>query len=159
MHRHGYQGRKFHRQTDQRQALIKGLADSLIKYGSIETTLYKAKEIRPYVEKLVTIAKNNDLKSRRLVISRLQTISSAHKLVDQIAPQLSNRNSGYLKIEKTKNRLGDNTQMARISFVDDINQNQARVEKLSTETAPLDEIPLSKSKTANKAKAKKEKQL
>jgi large subunit ribosomal protein L17 len=159
MHRHGYQGRKFHRQTDQRQALIKGLADSLIKYGSIETTLYKAKEIRPYVEKLVTIAKNNDLKSRRLVISRLQTISSAHKLVDQIAPQLSNRNSGYLKIEKTKNRLGDNTQMARISFVDDINQNQARVEKLSTETAPPDEIPLSKSKTANKAKAKKEKQL
>ncbi len=120
MHRHGYQGRKFHRKTDQRQALIKGLADSLVKYGSIETSLYKAKEIRPYVEKLITRAKKQDLHSRRLVISKLQTLESAHKLMDQIVPQLQSRTSGYLRIKKTKNRLGDNAPMARISFVDDI---------------------------------------
>ena len=132
MHRHGYQGRKFHRKTDQRQALIKGLADSLVKYGSIETSLYKAKEIRPYVEKLITRAKKQDLQSRRMVISRLQTLESAHKLMDQIVPQLQSRTSGYLRIKKTKNRIGDNAQMARISFVDEINLIDDIVEQVST---------------------------
>ncbi len=132
MHRHGYQGRKFHRKTDQRQALIKGLADSLVKYGSIETSLYKAKEIRPYVEKLITRAKKQDLQSRRIVISRLQTLESAHKLMDQIVPQLQSRTSGYLRIRKTKNRIGDNAQMARISFVDEINLIDDNVEQVST---------------------------
>jgi large subunit ribosomal protein L17 len=132
MHRHGYQGRKFHRKTDQRQALIKGLADSLVKYGSIETSLYKAKEIRPYVEKLITRAKKQDLQSRRIVISRLQTLESAHKLMDQIVPQLQSRTSGYLRIKKTKNRIGDNAQMARISFVDEINLIDDIVEQVST---------------------------
>src|SRR5882757_8898751 len=86
MHRHGYKGRKFHRERDQRSALIKGLADSLVKYETIETTLPKAKEIVPYVEKLITKAKKGDLHNRRQVISGLQTVSSAHKLVDEIPP-------------------------------------------------------------------------
>jgi len=149
MHRHGYQGRKFHRKTDQRQALIKGLADSLIKYGSIETTLYKAKEIRPYVEKLITTAKKNDLQSRRQIISKLQTLSSAHKLVDQIAPQLSSRDSGYLRIVRTKNRLGDNTQMAKISFVDEIKLDRNQIEtteELVPDTTPVQEIKSLKAK-------------
>lgn len=120
MHRHGYQGRKFHRQRDQRRALIKGLADSLVKYESIETTLPKAKEIVPYVEKLITKAKKGDLHNRRQVNSGLQTVSSAHKLVDEIAPKLSTRDSGHLRITKTGVRRGDNTQLARISFVDDL---------------------------------------
>jgi large subunit ribosomal protein L17 len=120
MHRHGYQGRKFHRERDQRNALIKGLADSLIKYESIETTLHKAKEVVPYVEKLITKAKKGDLHNRRQIISDLQTLASAHKLVDEIAPKLSARNSGHLRIEKTEFRRGDNTQLARISFVDDL---------------------------------------
>ncbi len=120
MHRHGYQGRKFHRERDQRRALIKGLADSLIKYESIETTLFKAKEIVPYVEKLITKAKKGDLHNRRQVVSSLQTIASAHKLVDEIAPKLSARTSGHLRIEKTKTRRGDNAQLARVSFVDDL---------------------------------------
>jgi large subunit ribosomal protein L17 len=153
MHRHGYQGRKFHRKTDQRQALIKGLADSLIKYGSIETTLYKAKEIRPYVEKLITTAKKNDLQSRRQIISKLQTLSSAHKLVDQIAPQLSSRDSGYLRIVKTKNRLGDNTQMAKISFVDEIKLDRSQIE--TTEELVLDTTPVQEIKSL-KAKDKKQ---
>ena len=69
MHRHGYQGRKLHRERDQRQALIKGLADSLVKYESIETTLPKAKEVVPYLEKLITKAKKGDLHNRRQVIA------------------------------------------------------------------------------------------
>src|SRR5580693_1216031 len=122
MHRHGYQGRKFHRERDQRRALISGLADSLIKYESIETTLPKAKEIVPYVEKLITKAKKGDLHNRRQIISSLQTVSSAHKLVDEIAPKLTGRTSGHLRIEKTRFRRGDNTQLAQVSFVDDLKE-------------------------------------
>lgn len=122
MHRHGYQGRKFHRERDQREALMKGLADSLIKYESIETTLPKAKEVVPYVEKLITKAKKGDLHNRRQIIASLQTVASAHKLVDEIAPKLGGRNSGHLRIERTTVRRGDNTQLARVSFVDDLNE-------------------------------------
>lgn len=120
MHRHGYQGRKFHRERDQRRALIKGLADSLVKYEAIETSLPKAKEVVPYLEKLITKAKKGDLHNRRQVLSGLQTVASAHKLVDEIAPKLKGRVSGHLRIEKTGLRRGDNTQMARVSFVDDL---------------------------------------
>lgn len=120
MHRHGYQGRKFHRERDERRALIKGLADSLVKYESIETTLPKAKEVVPYVEKLITKAKKGDLHNRRQVLSGLQTVASAHKLVDEIAPKLRGRASGHLRIVKTTARRGDNAQLARVSFVDDL---------------------------------------
>ncbi len=120
MHRHGYKGRKFGRERDQRRALMKGLAESLIKYESIETTLHKAKETVPYTEKLITKAKKNTLHSRRQIIAKLQTIETAHKLVDEIAPKLTARSSGHLRIERTSLRRGDNAQMARISFVDDL---------------------------------------
>lgn len=120
MHRHSYKGRKFGRERDQRNALIRSLAEALIKYESIETTLPKAKEVVPYVEKLITKAKKADLHNRRLIISSLQTIESAHKLVDDITPKLSARNSGYFRIERTQLRRGDNAQLARISFVDNL---------------------------------------
>lgn len=120
MHRHGYKGRKFHRERDQRRALIKGLADSLVKYESIETTYPKAKEVVPYVEKLITKAKKGDLHSRRQVVAGLQTVESAHKLVDDIAPKLNGRNSGHLRVVKTRVRKGDLAQLARVSFVDDL---------------------------------------
>ncbi|CAN5685849.1 hypothetical protein BH23PAT2_BH23PAT2_04410 [soil metagenome] len=120
MHRHGYKGKKFHRETDQRRALMKGLADSLVKYESIETTLPKAKQLVPYIEKLITKAKVGDLHNRRLIMSRLQTTESAHKLVDEIAPKLGGRVSGHVRVERTIMRRGDNAQLARISFVDDL---------------------------------------
>lgn len=122
MHRHGYQGRKFHRERDQREALLKGLADSLVKYESIETTLPKAKEIVPYIEKLITKAKKGDLHNRRQVIAALQTLESAHKLVDEIAPKLGGRTSGHVRVERTRVRRGDNAQLARVSFVDDLKE-------------------------------------
>jgi large subunit ribosomal protein L17 len=120
MHRHGYQGRKFSRERDQRRALLKGLATQLIEHGSIETTLPKAKEIVPYVEVLITKAKRGDLHNRRQIVSDLTTVAAAHKLVDEIAPKLTGRNSGHLRVTRTKVRLGDNSQMAKVSFVDDI---------------------------------------
>lgn len=122
MHRHGYKGRKFHRERDQRRALIESLAEALIIHQSIETTLPKAKELVPYVEKLITKAKKGDLHNRRQIIAQLQTISSAHKLVDEIAPKLQGRTSGHLRIERTVLRRGDNAQMARVSFVDTVNE-------------------------------------
>jgi large subunit ribosomal protein L17 len=128
MHRHGYQGRKLHRETDQREALIKGLADALIIYGKIETTLPKAKELRPYVEKLITKAKKNDLHNRRQIIKSLNTLTAANKLVDEIGPILKNRNSGYLRIKKSVNRRGDNSEMAYIEFVDSINSQPTEIE-------------------------------
>lgn len=156
MHRHGYQGRKLHRERDQRRALIVGLADSLIKYESIETTLPKAKEVVPYVEKLITKAKKGDLHNRRQVISGLQTVATAHKLVDEIAPQLSSRASGHLRITKTASRRGDQAQLARVSFVDDL--KTAPVAKANAAAAPAVE-PVAKAaakpKAAKKPVAKK----
>ncbi len=120
MHHHGNKGRKLGRERDQRRALIKGLATSLVEYGKIETTLPKAKEIVPYVEDLITKAKSGNLHGRRQIISSLSTVSAAHKLVDDIAPKLTARNSGHLRIKQTRLRVGDNSQMALVSFVDDI---------------------------------------
>lgn len=134
MHRHGYKGRKFHRERDQRRALMKGLADSLIVYESIETTFPKAKEVVPYVEKLITKAKKGDLHNRRQIIADLQTLTAAHKLVDEIAPKLTGRVSGHLRVERTRLRRGDNTQMARVSFVDDL-KAVPKAEKPATKPA------------------------
>ncbi len=154
MHRHGYQGRKLHRERDQRRALIKGLADSLVKYESIETTLPKAKEVVPYVEKLITKAKKGDLHNRRQVISGLQTVTSAHKLVDEIAPKLKGRDSGHLRIEKTSLRRGDNAQLARVSFVDDL--KEAPVAKAAAPAKTTTDKPVAaKPKAAPKPAAKK----
>ena len=119
MHRHGYKGRKFGRETDQRRALQRGLMRALIEHQSITTTLARAKEIRRGTEKLVTIDKKGGLANRRLLISRLDDIKTADLLMDVIAPQIK-RDSGYLRIERAGFRKGDNTEMATISFVDDI---------------------------------------
>lgn len=124
MHRHGYKGRKFGRETDQRLALVRGLMCSLIKYQSITTTLARAKEIRRSTEKLITLAKKGGLANRRLVIARLNDQEIAALLVDVIAPQIK-RDSGYLKIERAGFRRGDNSEMATISFVDDIEIKKA----------------------------------
>lgn len=120
MHRHGYIGRKFGRERDERRALMKGLATNLVEHGSIETTLPKAKDLVRYIEKLITKAKKGDLASRRQVIAALSTQEAANKLVDVIAPQLQKRTSGHVRVERTRLRVGDGAQLATISFVDKI---------------------------------------
>lgn len=159
MHRHGYKGRKFNRERDQRTALLKGLADSLVKYESIETTLPKAKEMVPYVEKLITKAKKGDLHNRRQVISGLQTVSSAHKLVDEVAPKLAGRDSGHLRIERTELRRGDNAQMAKVSFVDDLKEapvaKQAKSSEPKAESKPKAAATKTQSSKPSAASSKK----
>ena len=120
MHRHSYVGRKFGRERDQRRALLKGLATSLVEHGKIETTYPKAKELVRYIEKVITKAKKGTLQGRRQVIAALSTQAAAMKLVDEIVPQISGRNSGHVRVERTKMRVGDGTQMATIAFVDEL---------------------------------------
>lgn len=120
MHRHGYKGRKFGRETDQRRALVKGLATSLVMEERIETTLPKAKELVRYIEKLITKAKRGDLANRRMVIAGLSTQIAAFKLVDVIAPQLTGRTSGHIRVARTRLRVGDGAQMAVVEFVDEL---------------------------------------
>lgn len=120
MHRHSYKGRKFGRERDQRRALLKGLATSLVEHGKIETTLPKAKELVRYIEKVITKAKKGDLHNRRQVIAALSTQAMAFKLVDEIAPQLKGRTSGHVRVERTRVRIGDGAQLATIGFVDEL---------------------------------------
>ena len=120
MHRHGYKGRKFGRERDQRRSLLKGLANQLVIHGRIETTLPKAKETLRFTEKLITKAKKGDLHNRRQILAKLGNIENTNKLVDVIAPQLAGRNSGHLRVERTAVRRGDGAEMAIIEFVDDI---------------------------------------
>ena len=122
MHRHGYKGLKFGRERDQRRALMKGLATSLVEHGEIETTLPKAKELTRYIEKLITKAKKGDLANRRAVIAGLSTQAAAFKLVDEIAPQLTGRVSGHVRVQRTRLRVGDGSQMATIGFVDELKE-------------------------------------
>ena len=136
MHRHGYIGRKFGRERDQRRALIKGLATSLVMHNKIETTFPKAKELVRYIEKLITKAKKGGLANRRMVIAGLSTQEAAFRLFDVIAPQLTGRTSGHVRVERTELRIGDGTQMATIAFVDDIKEAKAQAEPVVKAEAP-----------------------
>lgn len=119
MHRHGYRGRKFGRERDQRRALMRGLMISLVEHGTITTTLPKAKELRPQAEKLITVARQGSLAGRRRLIAKLN-VDTANRLVDVIAPSLK-RDSGYLRVTRLdQRRVGDNAELATIEFVDEI---------------------------------------
>lgn len=144
MHRHGYKGKKLGRKRDQRRALWRGLAKSLIEHGSIETTLAKAKFLVPEFEKLITEAKKDTLASRRRVISKLDSQLAAQLLIDVITPQLTQRTSGHLRVERTDVRVGDNAQMAVVEFVDPVDYD--------FDPSAKDKLPAA---TAEQAKAKK----
>jgi large subunit ribosomal protein L17 len=119
--------------------------------------LPKAKEISSYVEKLITKAKKGDLHSRRQIISSLATKEAAHKLVDEIAPKLTERNSGHLRIERGDLRRGDGAQMAKISFVDDLSTKSVKAEKPAkkTETKPKKQETVAKKPAARRTAVKK----
>lgn len=116
--RHHNSNRKFGRTKNQRHALIKGLMLALIAHGKIETTEAKAKELRPFIEKMVTKANMDTLSSRRLVISRLYNLTAeANKLINEIAPKYKGRSGGYTRITKLPRRAGDASKMAIIEFI------------------------------------------
>lgn len=116
--RHGISGRKFSRPSAHRQAMFANLAKSLIQFEQIKTTVPKAKDLRPIVEKLVTLGKKNTLHARRQLISKLGSNETASKLLDVLAKRYADRAGGYLRIIKAGYRYGDNAPMAYIEFID-----------------------------------------
>ena len=116
--RHGAAYRKLGRTVSHRQAMFANMAASLIKHEQITTTLPKAKELRPFVEKLVTLAKKGDLHARRQAISAVRDVPQVGKLFETLGPRYAERNGGYIRIMKAGFRHGDNAAMAVIEFVD-----------------------------------------
>ena len=116
--RHGAAHRKLGRTSSHRTAMFANMAASLIKHEQITTTLPKAKELRPFVEKLVTLAKKGDLHARRQAISQVRDVPQVGKLFETLGPRYSERNGGYIRIMKAGFRHGDNAPMAVIEFVD-----------------------------------------
>ena len=116
--RHGNAHRKLGRTTSHRTAMFANMAASLIKHEQIVTTLPKAKELRPFVEKLVTLGKKGDLHARRIAISRVRDQDQVRKLFDTLGPRYAARNGGYIRVLKAGYRHGDNAPLAVIEFVD-----------------------------------------
>ena len=116
--RHGAAHRKLGRTTSHRTAMFANMAASLIKHEQIVTTLPKAKELRPFVEKLVTLAKRGDLHARRIAISRVRDVEQVGKLFGAIGPRYKARSGGYIRVLKAGYRYGDNAPLAVIEFVD-----------------------------------------
>lgn len=116
--RHGHGHRKLNRTHEHRTAMFANMAASLVKHEQIVTTLPKAKELRPVLERLITLAKKGDLASRRLVASRMRDETQTKKLFDVIGPRYADRAGGYLRIMKAGFRHGDNAAVAVIEFVD-----------------------------------------
>ena len=117
--RHRKSGRKLNRNSSQRSALKKSLAISIIEHESIKTTLAKAKEIRGFLEPLVTLAKKNTVANQRLAYARLQSKQAVAKLFDELGPRYKDRPGGYLRVIKRGYRPGDKAPAAQVEFVQD----------------------------------------
>jgi len=116
--RHGNSGRKLNRTASHRKAMFANMAASLVEHEQIVTTLPKAKEIRPIVEKLVTLGKRGNLHARRQAIANIRDAKLVAKLFDILAPRYATRQGGYLRIMKAGFRAGDNAPLAVVEFVD-----------------------------------------
>lgn len=116
--RHKISGRKLNRTSPHRKAMFKNMVQALVEHEHIQTTLPKAKELRPIVEKYITMCKSTDLATRRLAISRIGSESAVTKLMSVISPRFNTRAGGYTRIVKAGFRYGDNAPMAIIQLVD-----------------------------------------
>ena len=116
--RHGSSGRKFNRRSDQRRAMFQHLASALIKHEQVVTTLPKAKDLRPIVEKLITLAKRGDLHARRQAVAELRDPPMVKKLFEVLGPRYASRNGGYTRVLKAGFRYGDSAPVGVIELVD-----------------------------------------
>jgi large subunit ribosomal protein L17 len=116
--RHGNAHRKLNRKPEHRRAMFANMAAALIRHEQIVTTLPKAKELRPIVEKLVTLGKRGDLHARRQAIAAMRDVAMVKKLFDVIGPRYKDRNGGYIRVLKAGYRYGDSAAVAVIEFID-----------------------------------------
>ncbi len=127
--RHRVEGRNFGREADQRRLMMRNLVKSIIDHGRITTTLAKAKEMRRYVERVITYGKQNTVHARRLAYSVLGDHDLVKRLFDVIAPAMMNRNGGYTRVLKTGFRKGDSAPLAIIEFVGDVAKPDTKQKK------------------------------
>ena len=116
--RHAFANKKLNRTSEHRKALLKNMLNSLIKYEQIKTTLPKAKELRGFVERLITISKVDTVAKRRIVFSRIRSKQAVSKLFEDIGPRFKQRPGGYTRVLKCGYRPGDKAPMAIIQLVD-----------------------------------------
>jgi large subunit ribosomal protein L17 len=116
--RHGFRGRRFNRTAEHRKAMFANMSAALIKHEQIVTTLPKAKDLRPVVEKLITLGKRGDLHARRVAMSKLRDDGMVKKLFEVLGPRYKERPGGYTRVLKAGFRYGDNAPMAVIELVD-----------------------------------------
>lgn len=151
--RHGKGLRQLSRNTSHRRALLRNLATSFFKYESFETTVPKAKELRPVVERIITLGKNDTLAARRQAYSYLMDKAVVHKLFAEIGPRCSTRNGGYTRIVRTRVRHGDAAEMAIIELVDKV-VDKAVAKKADSKKAPAKKAAPKKSAPKNTAEKK-----
>lgn len=137
--RHGFRGRRFSRTASHRKAMFANMAQALITHEQILTTLPKAKDLRPVVEKLVTLGKKGGLTARRQAIAELRDVELVKKLFDVLAPRYATRNGGYLRIMKAGFRYGDSAPMAIIEFVDRDVEAKGKADKARAAANPQPE--------------------
>ena len=116
--RHGFRGRRFNRSSEHRKAMFANMSAALIKHEQIVTTLPKAKDLRPVVEKLITLGRRGDLHARRLAMSQVRDEAMVKKLFEVLGPRYKGRPGGYCRVLKAGFRYGDNAAMAVIEFID-----------------------------------------
>lgn len=160
--KHVIKGKKLGRHASSRKALLKSLSVAIIKAGSIETTLVKAKYVKSHFEKLLTKARKNDLATRRYLIEKLQDKVAVEKLLSEIAPLFENRPGGYTRIQRTIVRVGDAAQMAKLSLVEmpakkSAKSKSTKVEKKedAKDVKPVKEEKKKESKKETKVKSEK----
>ena len=136
--RHGMANKKLNRTSEHRKALLKNMLNSLIKYEQITTTLPKAKFLKPQADKIITLGKKETLQTTKMLMSKLQDISSAHKVTKTLSKRYEKRQGGYTRIIKAGFRYGDNAPMAVIEFVDrDVEEKRVdKPKKVVTKETP-----------------------
>lgn len=137
--RHGFRGRRFNRTSEHRKAMFANMSAALIKHEQIVTTLPKAKDLRPVIEKLITLGKRGDLHARRLAMSQIRDEGMVKKLFEVLGPRYKERPGGYCRIMKAGFRYGDNAPMAVIEFVDRDPSAKGKDSGPSAEAAEQDE--------------------
>ena len=153
--RHKIAYRKLNRTSEHRKALFKNMLNSLIKYEQITTTLPKAKELKPQIDKVITLGKKNDLHSRKNLFSKLQSKTSVDKLFKTLSQRYEKRRGGYSRVIRAGFRYGDNAPMAVIELVDrDINAKKVDIKKNKKESEKITDTSKNKD-LEKKAKSKK----
>ena len=137
-HKLGY--KKLNRTSEHRKALIKNMLNSLIKYEQITTTLPKAKVLKPQADKIITLGKKENLQNTKKLITKLQNVKLASKVIKTLSKRYEKRNGGYTRIIKSGFRYGDNAPMAVIEFVDrDVEAKKVDRKKIDTSKKPKEE--------------------